>query len=119
MHPERDSRFPVRDDFCTDLNRLQTGPAAVYLREREIQMKEKLTLVELLFNDLLKNFNEHIRCREIYKKEYKQRIEGTLPYYPCDNNSMNKNHGKVALKRKITLLRQELLNLERMLDIEQ
>lgn len=79
-------------------------------------MKEKLTFVELLFNDLLKNFNEHIRCREIYKKEYKQRIKGTLPYYPCDNNSMNKNHGKVALKRKITLLRQELLNLERMLE---
>lgn len=33
MHFERYSRFPVRDDFCTDLNRLQTGPAAVYLRE--------------------------------------------------------------------------------------
>lgn len=29
---------------------------------------------------------------------------------------MDKNHGKTAIKRKITLLRQELLNLERMLD---
>lgn len=31
-------------------------------------------------------------------------------------NYMDKNHGKIAIKRKITLLRQELLNLERMLD---
>lgn len=31
-------------------------------------------------------------------------------------NYMDKNHGKTAIKRKITLLRQELLNLERMLD---
>lgn len=31
-------------------------------------------------------------------------------------NYMNKNHGKYAIKRKITMLRQELLNLERMID---
>lgn len=31
-------------------------------------------------------------------------------------NYGNKNHGKTAIKRKITLLRQELLNLERMID---
>jgi hypothetical protein len=31
---------------------------------------------------------------------------------------MNKNCGKTALKRKITLIRQELLNLEKMLDGE-
>lgn len=31
-------------------------------------------------------------------------------------NYMDKNHGKCALQRKITMLRQELLNLERMLD---
>lgn len=31
-------------------------------------------------------------------------------------NYMDKNHGKTAIKRKITLLRQELLNLERMID---
>lgn len=33
-----------------------------------------------------------------------------------NDNWCNKNHGKTAIKRKITLLRQELLNLERMLD---
>lgn len=33
-----------------------------------------------------------------------------------DGNFMDKNHGKTAIKRKITLLRQELLNLERMID---
>lgn len=33
-----------------------------------------------------------------------------------DGNWMDKNHGKTAIKRKITLLRQELLNLERMID---
>ena len=31
-------------------------------------------------------------------------------------NYGNKNHGKTAIKRKITLLRQELLNLERMIE---
>lgn len=31
-------------------------------------------------------------------------------------NYGNKNHGKTAIKRKITMLRQELLNLERMID---
>lgn len=78
-------------------------------------MKEKLTLVELLFKDLLVNFKEHIELKDVYEKERKQHIKGELPYYPYDSNFMNKNHGKVALRRKITLLRQELLNLERML----
>lgn len=31
-------------------------------------------------------------------------------------NYGNKNHSKTAIKRKITLLRQELLNLERMIE---
>lgn len=69
-------------------------------------MKEKLTFVELLFKDLLKNVKIHIENREKAKK--------AGLYY--GENSMNKNFGKVALKRKITFLRQELLNLERMLD---
>lgn len=34
------------------------------------------------------------------------------------SNYMNKNHGKTALKRKITLIRQELLNLEQMIESE-
>ena len=31
-------------------------------------------------------------------------------------NYMDKNHSKTALKRKIIMLRQELLNLERMIE---
>lgn len=79
-------------------------------------MKEKMTLVELLFKDLLVNFKEHIELKEVHERERKQYVTGKISYYPYDGNFMNKNHGKVALRRKITLLRQELLNLERMLD---
>ena len=69
-------------------------------------MKEKLTFIELLFNDLLKNARIHLR--------YKDDAKG-VGYFRTENYT-NKNHGKVALKRKIIYLRQELLNLERMLD---
>jgi len=79
-------------------------------------MKEKLTFIELLFKDLLNNFNEYLGYKKIYEKEWKEHLEGRFPYYPHDVNFMNKNHGKVALRRKITYLRQELLNLERMLN---
>lgn len=67
-------------------------------------MDKQMKFIELLFENLLKNVKKHI---EVHKKA-------------GDNwwsaNYMNKNHGKVALKRKITMLRQELLNLEKMLD---
>ena len=79
-------------------------------------MKEKLTFVEFLFKDLLKNFKIHADHKERHDKEWKQYREGKISCYPSDWNYMDKNHGKVALKRKITFLRQELLNLERMLD---
>ena len=79
-------------------------------------MKEKLTFVEFLFKDLLKNFKIHIERDEIHEKEVKKFRNGERSYYPYDSNSMDKNCGKTALKRKITYLRQELLNLERMLD---
>ena len=69
-------------------------------------MKEKLTFIELLFKDLLKNVKIHIANAEEAQKTYKF----------CWENFMNKNHGKTVLKRKIIYLRQELLNLERMLD---
>lgn len=36
----------------------------------------------------------------------------------CDILYRNKDYGKYAIKRKITMLRQELLNLERMIDDE-
>ena len=79
-------------------------------------MKEKLKLIELLFKDLLKNTEIHSEHKETYEKEWKKYREGKVPRCPSDLNYMDKNHGKVALKRKITLIRQELLNLERMLD---
>jgi hypothetical protein len=69
-------------------------------------MKEKLTFVEFLFKDLLTNAKTYIKNEEGANKH------GGYPWA----NYMNKNHGKCALKRKITYLRQELLNLERMLD---
>lgn len=69
-------------------------------------MKEKLTFVELLFKDLLKNFKIYVENREKANK--------TGNY--CWENYNQTNYGKTALKRKITLIRQELLNLERMLD---
>ena len=62
-------------------------------------MGEKLHFIEFLFKDLVKNFKIHIKNGEYWSENY-----------------MNKNFGKTALKRKITYLRQELLNLERMLD---
>lgn len=74
-------------------------------------MKEKLNFIEFLFKDLLKNAKIHVKNEEDYEKSPEK------PYY-ANGNYMNKNHGKVALKRKITYLRQELLNLERMLDGE-
>ena len=69
-------------------------------------MKEKLTFIELLFKDLLKNLKIYMKNEEDANKINKF----------CWANYGNKNHGKYALKRKITYLRQELLNLERMLD---
>lgn len=69
-------------------------------------MTEKLNFIQLLFNDLVRNAKIHIKNAE------KAKSAGN--YFSA--NYMNKNHGKVALKRKITYLRQELLNLERMLD---
>lgn len=79
-------------------------------------MKEQLTFVELLFKDLLKNTKIHIERKEIREKEIKKYQKGERVHYPYDPNFMDKDCGKVALKRKITYLRQELLNLERMLD---
>ena len=71
-------------------------------------MKKQLEFVEFLFKDLLKNFKIHIKNNEDYEKSNKCWYD--------DGNYRNKNHSKTALKRKITFLRQELLNLERMLD---
>lgn len=66
-------------------------------------MKKQLEFVKMLFNNLAEEMAVHIKIRE---KDGRWSTE----------NYMNKNHGKYALKRKITMLRQELLNLEKMLD---
>ena len=66
-------------------------------------MKKQVDFVEMLFSDFLKNMRKHI---EICNKEGDKVWNG---------NYMNKNHGRTALLRKITALRQELLNLEKMI----
>ena len=67
-------------------------------------MEKQTIFVEMLFNDLICNIKKHI----------KNKREGQSKWYSA--NYMNKDCGKVALKRKIIYLRQELLNLEKMLN---
>lgn len=67
-------------------------------------MEHQLKFVELLFVNFLNNMEKHIKIKKESGGNY------------WTKNYMNREHGKVALKRKITLLRQELLNLEKMLD---
>lgn len=79
-------------------------------------MKKQLEFVQVLFDNLQKNIKTYVDFKESYDEQYeKYRNDKTLRY-PIDENFMNKNHGKTVLKRKIISLRQELLNLERMLD---
>lgn len=47
-------------------------------------------------------------------KEYMKNEKENTGYF--NKNYMNKNCGKYALKRKITMIRQELLNLEKMIE---
>ena len=79
-------------------------------------MKEKLIFIEILCKDLMKNAKIHVKNEEDYEKTWKKYKNGELSNYPYNPNFMSKDHGKTALKRKITYLRQEFLNLERMLD---
>lgn len=67
-------------------------------------MKKQLEFVKMLFANFAEEMATHIKIKE---------KDGDMYF---NDNYMNKNHGKYALKRKITLLRQELLNLEKMLD---
>lgn len=66
-------------------------------------MKEKVKFICMLMDDLKKSCNEALE-----KDANNGFLNGEL--------WRNKNLGKTALKRKITTLRQELLNLERMID---
>lgn len=67
------------------------------------RMDEQLRFIEALYVNFITNAKRHTKIEKESKSSY-------------NDNYMNKNHGKVALKRKITVLRQELLNLEKMID---
>ena len=67
-------------------------------------MEEKLKFIQMLHDDLVRNAKIYIKNRK----------ESDFKYY-CDSD-YSKNHSRTALKRKIVYLRQELLNLEKMLD---
>ena len=68
-------------------------------------MKKQIQLIDLLFEDLMKNVKKY--------------AEGKKDDWGWSLAWMNKDFGKTALKRKITFLRQELLNLEKMIDQQQ
>lgn len=63
-------------------------------------MKRKLQFITLLFEDLKENVTLYLANGG----------DG------LNANYLDKNHSKTAIKRKIIMLRQELLNLERMID---
>ena len=63
-------------------------------------MKRKLQFITLLFEDLKENVTLYL-------------ANGGDGF---NANYLDKNHSKTAIKRKIIILRQELLNLERMLE---
>ena len=79
-------------------------------------MNEKLALIESLYKDFKGNAKVYAERKEINKKEWAKLRKGERTCSPCDDNYMNKNCGKTALKRKIIYLRQELLNLSYMLE---
>lgn len=72
------------------------------------ELKSQVDFIEALFSNFVLSMKEHMKN----EKEN----QGKQSYF--NKNYMNKNCGTYALKRKITLLRQELLNLEKMLESE-
>ena len=85
-----------------------TAPTAVQRWMGDF-MKRRIAFIEFMTKDLLENAKIYVKNEEDYEKKHQR------PYWE-NGNFANKNHGKTALKRKITYLRQELLNLERMID---
>lgn len=74
-------------------------------------MYKQLQYITMLFMNLKESCEAHMNNeKKLIDKPKEQR------HYLSSDNYMNKNCGKSALKRKITMLRQELLNLEKMLD---
>lgn len=70
------------------------------------KLQRQADFVEAMFLNLILSVRE-------YMKNEKESSPVPMLY---NKNYMNRNCGKYALKRKITSLRQELLNLERMLE---
>lgn len=71
-------------------------------------LKAQVSFVEALFINFMLSVKEYI-------KNEKEAETQTTRFYE-NKNYMNKNCGKYALKRKITLIRQELLNLEKLIE---
>lgn len=72
------------------------------------RLKTQIDFVEALFINFMLSVTVHLENEKdkIAKNDH------------WGKNYMNKNCGKSALKRKITLIRQELLNLEKMIESE-
>lgn len=79
-------------------------------------MNNKITLIECLYEDIICNVKAHAKNKENYRKEMPRYLKGELCYTPIDYNYGNRSFSKTVLKRKITYLRQELLNLSNMLE---
>lgn len=67
-------------------------------------MKEQILFIGILWKNLEKSISKYLSGSDGGKQPYNGGV------------FMDKNCSKTVLKRKITMLRQELLNLERMLD---
>jgi hypothetical protein len=72
------------------------------------ELKSQVDFVEALFINFMLSVKEHM------KNENERKSSGDR--WSWGKNYMNKNCGKYALKRKITLIRQELLNLEKLIE---
>lgn len=73
-----------------------------------LELKAQLAFVEALFINFRLYMKEHM--------DNEKANQGKPSY--LNKNYQNKNCGKYALKRKITMIRQELLNLEKLIDKE-
>lgn len=72
------------------------------------KLDKQACFVDSLFANLMWSVKEHI--------DNEKANQGKSSYW--SKNYQNKDCGKYALKRKITMLRQELLNLEKLIERE-
>jgi hypothetical protein len=70
------------------------------------ELKAQVGFVDALFINFMLSMKEHM--------ENEKENQGKPSYF--NKNYQNKNCGKYALKRKITMIRQELLNLEKLIE---